>query len=114
MMRFWRISTSPQRAYQSARQIKKLVDSQVSYDWGRWALMDLQHVVWLIWESSDIRRIIAQAGGHATLIYPGRDATQPVSPFHPLDPAHMKLTKGLKTMFDPGAVLNPGRMYDGI
>lgn len=109
----WRVSTSPHRAFQSARQIKKLVDSQISYDWGGGLLWISTRGV-ADMGSSDIRRIIAQAGGHATLIYPGEDATQPVSPFHPLDPAHMQLTKGLKTMFDPAGVLNPGRMYDGV
>lgn len=109
----WRISTTPQRAFQSARQIKKLVDSQVSYDWAGGLLWISTRGV-ADMGSSDIRRIIAQAGGHATLIYPGSEPAHEVSPFHPLDPVHMKLTKGLKSMFDPNAVLNPGRMYDGI
>mgnify|MGYP003138363197 CR=1 FL=1 len=109
----WRISTSPQRAYQSARQIKKLVDSQVSYDWGGGLLWISTRGV-ADMGSSDIRRIIAQAGGHASLIHAGSEASQIVSPFHPLDPTHMKLTKALKQMFDPDSVLNPGRMYNGI
>lgn len=109
----WRISTTPRNAYQSARQIKKLVDAKVSYDWAGGLLWVTTRGVSDM-GSSDIRRIVAEAGGFATLIRPGPEASPHVSPFHPLDPAHMKLTKGIKEMFDPNGVLNPGRMYDGI
>ncbi|GJM02919.1 MAG: 2-hydroxy-acid oxidase [Rhodomicrobium sp.] len=109
----WRISTTPRKAYQSARQIKKLVDAKVSYDWAGGLLWVTTRGVSDM-GSSDIRRIVAEAGGFATLIRPGAGASSDVSPFHPLDPSHMKLTKGIKDMFDPNGVLNPGRMYDGI
>lgn len=109
----WRISTSPMHAYQTAQQIKKLVDCDISYDWAGGLLWATTRGVSDM-GSSDIRRIVAHAGGHATLIRPKANVADFVSPFHPLDPAHMKLTKGIKAMFDPQAVLNPGRMYDGI
>jgi glycolate oxidase FAD binding subunit len=109
----WRISTTPRRAYQSARQIKKLVDAKVSYDWAGGLLWVTTRGVSDM-GSSDIRRVIAEAGGFATLIRRGAGASDDVSPFHPLDPSHMKLTKGVKGMFDPNHILNPGRMYEGI
>jgi glycolate oxidase FAD binding subunit len=34
--------------------------------------------------------------------------------FQPLAPTIMKLTKGLKGVFDPNGILNPGRMYADI
>lgn len=109
----WRISTSPKYAYHCARQIKKLVDADISYDWAGGLIWAAARGV-VDMGSSDIRRIVAHAGGHATLIRPKADLVHYVSPFHPLDPSHMKLSKNIKNMFDPNAVLNPGRMYDGI
>lgn len=109
----WRISTTPRNAYQSARQIKKLVDANVSYDWAGGLLWVTARGVSDM-GASDIRRVVAQAGGYANLIRAGVGASPEVSPFHPLDPAHMALTKGVKSLFDPNQVLNPGRMYDGV
>ncbi len=109
----WRISTSPHLAYHSAVKIKKLVDCDVSYDWAGGLLWVTTRGVFDM-GSSDIRRIVAHAGGHATLIRPSLEAVHHVSPFHPLDPAHMKLSKNIKGTFDPNGVLNPERMYEGI
>lgn len=109
----WRVSITPDEAYRAAQQIKKLIDADVSYDWAGGLLWVTTRGV-ADMGSSDIRRIVAQAGGHATLIRPSRNSAHFVSPFHPLDPAHMSLSKNIKTLFDPNGVLNPNRMYDGI
>ena len=37
-----------------------------------------------------------------------------ISPFQPLSPAHYALHKRVKAAFDPLAVLNFGRMHNGI
>ena len=109
----WRISTTQANAHQATRKICKLVDGLVSYD-GAGSL------IWMAVRgvgdmgSTDIRRTIAEIGGHAMLIRVANDATMDVGPFQPLNPAVMKLTKGLKQCFDPKGVLNPARMYDGI
>lgn len=72
-------------------------------DWGgaqRWLRTD---------EPVDkIRRVTAQAGGHATL-FRGGDHDGEV--FQPLTPALMKLHLRLKQVFDPDRILNRGRMY---
>ena len=109
----WRISITPQEAFRSAQQIMKLIDADVSYDWAGGLLWVTTRGV-ADMGSSDIRRIVALAGGHASLIRSSSNAAQFVSPFHPLDPAHMKLSARLKDQFDPKRVLNPNRMYHGI
>ena len=109
----WRISITPQEAFRAAQQIMKLIDADVSYDWAGGLLWVTTRGV-ADMGSSDIRRIVALAGGHATLIRPTNNPAQFVSPFHPLDPAHMKLSEQLKNQFDPKRVLNPNRMYHGI
>jgi glycolate oxidase FAD binding subunit len=48
------------------------------------------------------------AGGHATLF---RHAPQGAEVFAPLAPPLLRLHQGLKRVFDPAGVLNPGRMY---
>ena len=109
----WRVSISPSEAFQAAQKITKLIDADVSYDWAGGLMWVTARGV-ADMGSSDIRRIVALAGGHATLIRPSATAATFVSPFHQLDPACMKLCDKLKLQFDPNRVLNPNRMYHGI
>jgi glycolate oxidase FAD binding subunit len=59
-------------------------------------------------DAERIRAEVEAAGGHATL-YRGGDRTGEV--FHPLKPHLLNLHQRLKEAFDPGGILNPGRMY---
>ncbi len=52
--------------------------------------------------------VVAAAGGYATLF---RHAPAGSEPFAPLPPPLLRLHQGLKRVFDPAGVLNPGRMY---
>ena len=61
--------------------------------------------------ADSIRRVAAGAGGHATLF---RGGERSGAVFHPLEPAVLALHQRLKTAFDPGGVLNPGRMYADV
>jgi len=51
------------------------------------------------------------AGGYATLF---RHAPGGLEPFAPLAPPLLRLHQGLKRVFDPAGVLNPGRMYEEL
>jgi glycolate oxidase FAD binding subunit len=62
-------------------------------------------------EPSRIRRIAADAGGHATLY---RGAKPEESVFAPLPEGLMALHRRVKAAFDPAGVFNPGRMYEGL
>jgi glycolate oxidase FAD binding subunit len=55
-----------------------------------------------------VREAATRAGGHATLF---RSTRPRAEPFHPLSPALARLHAKLKHAFDPGGILNPGRMY---
>lgn len=62
-------------------------------------------------EGATIRERVAAVGGHATL-FRGGDRTGEV--FHPLPAGLMRLHRQLKQSFDPGGILNPGRLYAGL
>lgn len=71
-------------------------------EWGgalRWLRSDLPN--------EQIRNIVAQVGGHATL-FSGGDRTGEV--FHPLARELEQLHRRLKEQFDPQMILNPRRM----
>jgi glycolate oxidase FAD binding subunit len=61
-------------------------------------------------DAAEVREIARRAGGHATL-FRGGDRTDV---FHPLSPAVAALHRRLKSVFDPGGIFNPGRMYEGL
>ena len=65
---------------------------------------------WLATETSAeaIREAAARAKGHATLF---RSAERPANAFAPLDPLLLKLHRGVKAVFDPAGILNPGRLH---
>ena len=58
-------------------------------------------------DSATVRAATAQAGGHATLF---RAGDKPAGAFAALPPVLAQLHRGLKAVFDPAGILNPGRM----
>ena len=66
-----------------------------------------------------IRAALKEAGngqtiGHATLVRAPDEVRRTVDVFEPLAPPLLKLTRDIKSSFDPDGILNPGRMYAGI
>ena len=57
--------------------------------------------------------IAASGGGHATLVRGSPALRSAIPPFQPQAPALAALSKRLKDNFDPGGILNPGRMVAG-
>lgn len=93
----WRLSLPP------ATPLLNLPGTQV-LDWGgaqRWLRSEA--------DADTLRRVVSEAGGHATLWRAGTRAG--VSSFHPLAPAVLALHQRLKAQLDPAGVFNPGRMY---
>jgi glycolate oxidase FAD binding subunit len=106
----WRISTAPKSGPKVVAAIQHYMAVNSMYDWSGG----------LIWAevpatadagATDIRRVIAAHGGHATLIRAPEDVRAGVDCFQPLEPAVAMLTRKLKNTFDPSGILNPGRMY---
>jgi glycolate oxidase FAD binding subunit len=106
----WRISTSPRTAADLVLMVKRHMPAEVLYDWSG-------GLIWLETPASadagaaDIRRAVATFGGHATLVRADTAVRHTVDVFQPLNPGMERITRGLKEAFDPGNLLNPGRMY---
>jgi len=109
----WRISTTPTRAAKLVGIIARNLDVRAVYDWSG-------GLIWLETELTsdagavEIRRTLAEFGGHATLIRAEPATRASIDVFQPLDAPLMALTAKLKAAFDPVGILNPGRMYPGV
>jgi len=109
----WRISTLPAKAPKIVAAISRHMPAGTMFDWSG-------GLIWIEVQASadagasDIRRAVAVHGGYATLIRAEPDVRQSVEVFHPQAPATEKLMRGLKSVFDPQRILNPGRMYATI
>lgn len=106
----WRISTAPTKAPEIVAAISRHMPAQVMYDWSG-------GLIWVEVQASadagasDIRRAVAVHGGHATLIRAEESVRRSVEVFQPQVPGIERLLRGLKNVFDPRGIFNPGRMY---
>jgi len=62
-------------------------------------------------DATSVRAYASQHGGHATLF---RASDKTAGVFHPLPETLLLLHHRLKSHFDPGGILNPGRLYPGL
>lgn len=109
----WRISTSPTNAAKLVSAIRKHMTAEAYYDWSG-GLIWLEVPTTADAGASDIRRAVAVHGGHATLIRADAEIRASVEVFQPQTPVLERITRNLKSAFDPQGLLNPGRMYAGI
>ena len=109
----WRISTIPAKAPEIVAAIQKFMPSEAFYDWAG-GLVWLEVPATADAGAADVRRAVAVRGGHATLIRAAPEVRASVEVFEPMKPEVERLTRGLKSAFDPVGVLNPGRMYANI
>ena len=109
----WRIATLPTRAPAIVTAIQKFMDVVVFYDWAG-ALIWLEVPAAADAGAADVRRAVAASGGHATLIRAEPQVRASVDVFEPLKPEIERLTRGIKSAFDPDGLLNRGRMYANL
>lgn len=109
----WRISTSPTSGAKLVDAIRRHMAAEAYYDWSG-GLIWLEVPATADAGASDIRRAVAVHGGHATLIRADRAIRGAVEVFQPQSPVLERLTRNIKSAFDPQAILNPGRMYASI
>ena len=105
----WRLSVPPA----AAAEVAAGLDGRLFYDWGG-------GLIWLCVEPSDdageaaVRGAIAACGGHATLVRAAEQVRATVPVFQPQPAPLAALSARIKESFDPDAVLNRGRMYEGV
>jgi glycolate oxidase FAD binding subunit len=109
----WRISSLPTKAAEIVLAIHKFMDVVAFYDWAG-ALIWLEVPAAADAGAADVRRAVSVRGGHATLIRAQRAVRDSVDVFEPLKPEIERLTRGIKSAFDPDGLLNRGRMYANI
>lgn len=80
-------------------------EHDVLYEWGgalRWLCGEL--------DVAAMRKQTSELGGHVSLFRNAR--TEPTSSvFQPLPPSLLRIHNNLKQAFDPGNILNPGKLY---
>jgi glycolate oxidase FAD binding subunit len=109
----WRMSVAPAQGPAVTEAISRKLETRFLYDWGG-------GLVWLSCpaEADAGARLIhgaaQKAGGHATLVRAPETVRASVEVFQPQPEAVMRLMRGVKTSFDPAAVLEPGRIYAGV
>jgi len=106
----WRISTAPMSGPKIVAAIARYMDCRVFYDWSGglvWAEVQIADDA----GAADIRRVVAMHGGHATLIRAEPAVRAAVDVFQPLEAGIARISRGIKSVFDPAGILNPGRMY---
>jgi glycolate oxidase FAD binding subunit len=87
--------------------------AQMFYDWAG-------GLIWLAPPKADdagaasVRAVVAELGGHATLVRAPASIRAAVDVFEPQASVEAVLTKRVKEGFDPKGVLNSGRMWAGI
>ena len=109
----WRLSVPPAAGANIANTIKEFSDAEIYFDWGG-------GLIWVGLSPGDgvlakeIRSLLADSGGHATLMRASDDIRRITPVFHPQTSEVAVLTMKLKENFDPQGIINPGRMYTGI
>jgi glycolate oxidase FAD binding subunit len=115
----WRISIPPALGAEVLAAIQAgLPGSRAFLDWGG-GLVWLQSAVAAdvpstLEAAQKIRAVLAEHGGHATLVRAPDDVRRQVNVLQPQAPALAALSKRVKQQFDPKRVLNPGRMYADV
>jgi glycolate oxidase FAD binding subunit len=107
----WRVSLAPS---QSPAFIGRLGATALAhaYDWGGglvWVATDPTEAA-----AANLRQALEPANGHATLMRASEDLRSRVAVFQPPSDLELRLARGVKASFDPGGVLNFGRMYAGV
>lgn len=109
----WRISTAPTHGPSIVAAVSQTIDAEYFYDWSG-------GLIWLSVPAtgdagaSIVRAAVTQLGGNATLIRAPIEVRASVPVFQPLAEPLVRLSAGLKQVFDPAGVLEPGRMMAGV
>jgi glycolate oxidase FAD binding subunit len=113
----WRISVAPARGAELAAAIARALDAVWFLDWGGglvWAAVaaggDAERDAGAAVIRQAIRGPDGSATGHATLVKASPALRRAVAVFEPQPAPLAALSRRVKDAFDPGHILNPGRM----
>lgn len=104
----WRISVPPAQGAAVGAVLRRATEGRVFYDWGG-GLIWLSHVPVDDAHHETVRRAVGGLG-HATLIRADVAVRAQVPVFQPQPTALAALAHRVRDAFDPGGILNPGRM----
>lgn len=101
----WRFSVKPSDGPALAASLRRIAPgAEVIHDWGG-------GLVWaLVPEHTYGREALRGMAGHATLVRASPAVKARMGVFHPQPAPLARIEAGLRARFDPGGVLNPGRM----
>ncbi|HEX9169234.1 MAG TPA: FAD-binding protein [Roseiarcus sp.] len=107
----WRVSLAPSGAAAFTAGLGETALAHF-YDWGG-------GLVWVATVAGEtaaaaVRRAVASAKGHATLMHAPDSLRAAVEVFEPPSALGLTLSRRVKHSFDPDGVLNFGRMYAGV
>src|SRR5690606_5614622 len=101
----WRFSVKPSDGPALAASLRRIAPgAEVIHDWGG-------GLVWaLVPEHTYGREALRGMAGHASLVRASPAVKARMGVFHPQPAPLARIEAGLRARFDPGGVLNPGRM----
>ncbi len=109
----WRISVPPAEGARVSAEILESLPGRAFFDWGG-------GLVWLSLSTLEdaghecVRGALGSSSGHATLVRAGPEVRARVPVFQPQPAPLEALAARIKEAFDPGRILNPGRMGEGL
>ena len=111
----WKISVAPTKGADFMARFASTHDTRYYFDWSGgliWLAIDPQTHADA--GASALRELLAETGGHATLIRGPADLRSGIEVFQPQPAAVMRITSQIKNTFDPQNIFNPGFMYSGV
>ncbi len=109
----WKISCPPASGGRILNALSKRPNCRGYADWGG-GLIWLSHPSGLDGGAEVLRRMLAEVGGHVTLVSAPESMRMNVDVFEPQPAPLAELSRRVKASFDPLGILNPGRMYEGM
>jgi glycolate oxidase FAD binding subunit len=103
----WRLDIRASEAPAAVAKLRATGVERMLLDWGGALLWFATDRI----DPGEVRAIAAAAGGHGMLARAARSTPAGAEAMAPLSPALMALSRRAKAVFDPGGILNPGRLY---